>query len=180
MIERRLSDRPRDAEYVTWWLERAGMTLLSLPDRGPTLGLKVRSVEVLLGGGAGGGSRLRRSANAADISAMDEVLGWLRLIPEAKRVVRRIVAARLLVSPETGRHLNSWRRIGRLIGADHHAVQRWHAEGIGLIVQTLGRSETVPLQEGRGLQFRTCPPPGAGAPDEPGFAGSCPASVADA
>jgi hypothetical protein len=138
MTERRLSDRPRDAEYVTWWLERAGTTLLSLPNRGPKLGLRVHSMEVLMAGGGTAGGRLRHTASAADISAMDEALRWLRLIPEAKRVVRRIVAARLLVSPETGRHLNSWRRIGRLIGADHHAVQRWHAEGIRLIVEGLG------------------------------------------
>ena len=44
-------------------------------------------------------------------------------------MLRRIVGARSLVHPMTGRHLYSWRRLGTAIGADHKAVQRWHAQG---------------------------------------------------
>jgi hypothetical protein len=47
------------------------------------------------------------------------------------------VGARALVSPVTGRHLYSWRRLGSLVGADHKAVQRWHAQGVDLLVAAL-------------------------------------------
>jgi hypothetical protein len=74
----------------------------------------------------------------ADIDMMDEALGWLALIPNDRFVLRRIVGARALVAPLTGRHLYTWRRLGRAIGADHRAVQRWHADGIRCIARGLG------------------------------------------
>jgi hypothetical protein len=71
---------------------------------------------------------------------MDEAMGWIGLIPDDRYVLRRIVGARSLVSPMTDRHIFPWRRLGAAIGADHKAVQRWHAEGIGLIVAALAAS----------------------------------------
>jgi hypothetical protein len=44
-----------------------------------------------------------------------------------------------LVHPITERHLYPWRRLATALGADHKAVQRWHAQGIGLIVAALNR-----------------------------------------
>src|SRR4051795_7597431 len=70
---------------------------------------------------------------------MDEALGWLALIPADRFVLRRIVGARALVAPLTGRHLYSWRRLGRVLGADHRAVQRWHADGIRCIARALAQ-----------------------------------------
>src|SRR3954451_5089527 len=66
-----------------------------------------------------------------------EALGWLSLIPTDRHVLRRIVAVRCLVAPLTGRHLYSWRQLGVVIGADHRAVQRWHADGLRLIARGL-------------------------------------------
>ena len=75
---------------------------------------------------------------AADrIDRMDEALGWIPLIPRDRYVLRRIVGARSLVSPVTERHLFTWRRLGSLLGADHKAIQRWHAQGIAMIVAAL-------------------------------------------
>jgi hypothetical protein len=76
--------------------------------------------------------------SAARISRMDEALGWIPLIPRDRYVLRRIVGARCLVSPITERHLYSWRRIGDLLGADHKAVQRWHAQAIDMLVAAIG------------------------------------------
>jgi hypothetical protein len=42
------------------------------------------------------------------------------------------------VSPVTERHLFSWRRLGGVLGADHKAVQRWHAQGIDMLVAAVG------------------------------------------
>jgi hypothetical protein len=53
----------------------------------------------------------------------------------------RFVDARSLVSPITDRHLFTWRRLGTLLGADHKAIQRWHAQGIDLIVKALRGGE---------------------------------------
>ena len=56
------------------------------------------------------------------------------LIPRDRSVLRRIVGARALINPLTDRYLYPWRRLGSMIGADHKAVQRWHAVGIDMIV----------------------------------------------
>jgi hypothetical protein len=76
--------------------------------------------------------------SASRITRMDEALGWIPLIPRDRYVLRRIVGARCLVSPVTERHLYSWRRLGALLGADHKAVQRWHAQGIDMLVAAVG------------------------------------------
>ena len=74
---------------------------------------------------------------------MDQALAWIPLIPAEKLVLRRIVGCRALVSPLTGRHLFSWRRLARLLGADHKAIQRWHGTGIDLIVASLNRDAAL-------------------------------------
>jgi hypothetical protein len=75
--------------------------------------------------------------SAEKITRMDEAMGWLTLIPQERYVLRRIVGARSLVHPITDRHLFPWRRLGAALGADHKAVQRWHAQGIEMIVRGL-------------------------------------------
>ena len=131
-----------DAAWVVARLEEAGETLLSLPAGGYTTKLRTSTWTVLDEAaeayGSGLGARLRPPVpSAARISQMDAALGWLRLIPDDRYVLRRIVASRMLVSPSTGRHLFPWRRLGTLLGADHKAVQRWHGQGIGLVVKAL-------------------------------------------
>jgi hypothetical protein len=78
---------------------------------------------------------------AARISRMDEAMGWISLIPLDCYVLRRIVGARSLINPTTDRHLFPWRRLAAAIGADHKAVQRWHRQGITIIVAGLKRRE---------------------------------------
>ena len=75
--------------------------------------------------------------SAAAISQMDEIFGWLTLIPETKFVLRRIVGARALVHPVTLRHLFPWRRIGLMMGADHKSVQRWHEHAVEILIAAL-------------------------------------------
>ncbi len=74
---------------------------------------------------------------AERISRMDEAWAWLRFIPQDRYVLRRIVGMRALVHPFTERHVHPWRKLGRALGADHRAVQRWHADGIDLVVTAL-------------------------------------------
>lgn len=133
--------QPVDAEYVLYRLEEAGGTLLSLPNTGPSTRLRQSTLAPLqdaIEAYGRGPSTLRPPVpSGARIDRMDQALSWIALIPSNRVVLRRLVGARSLVSPVTGRHLFSWRRLGELVGADHKAVQRWHAQGVDLMVAAL-------------------------------------------
>lgn len=134
-------DLTAECESVIACLEEAGATLLSLPPSGFSPRLRTSTLPVLREAAEAYGwsaAELRPAMpSAARISRMDRAMGFLGLIPEDRYVLRRIVGCRALVHPLNGRHLFSWRRLGELLGADHKAVQRWHAEGIRLIVCAL-------------------------------------------
>ena len=136
------ASRP-DPEYVRYRLEEAGRVLLALPNKGPTTQLRTTRHDVVQSAVEAYGwtrvdARLRPAMpNAAQITRMDEALDWIRFIPIDRYVLRRIVGARALISPITERHLFPWRRLGVLLGADHKAIQRWHGQGIDLIVREL-------------------------------------------
>jgi hypothetical protein len=85
--------------------------------------------------------------DAAQISAMDEALGWINLIPGDRYVLRRIVSVRALINPRTQRNIYTWRGVGRLLGADYRAVQRWHAQGIDLIVGGMAKKKTGQMDQ---------------------------------
>ncbi|MBV9654388.1 MAG: hypothetical protein JOZ42_07460 [Acetobacteraceae bacterium] len=132
-----------DNNLVCYRLEEAGTTLLSLPPSGYTTKLRTSSLEMVRSVAEGYGwteKRVRPPVpSAAKITRMDEALSWVRFIPDENYVLRRIVGARSLVSPITERYLFTWRRLGTLLGADHKAIQRWHAQGIAIIVAALNR-----------------------------------------
>ena len=136
------AEEPRiDAAWVISCLEQAGMTLLALPGTGWSTRLKTSNLEIVRTAAESYGwseQRLRPPVpSAARISEMDEVLGWISLIPLERYLLRRIVGARSLVHPLTEKHLFPWRRLGAVLGADHKAIQRWHKEGIAIILKAL-------------------------------------------
>lgn len=137
-------DCPVDADYVIFRLEEAGATLLALPGTGWSTRLRSSSLEIVRTALEAYGwqtARIRPAVPSAEkIDRMDEALAWLVLIPRDRYVLRRVVGARGLVDPITDRHLFTWRRLGIALGADHKAVQRWHAQGIALIVAALHRT----------------------------------------
>jgi hypothetical protein len=134
-------DNAIDAEFVLYRLEEAGMALLALPATGYSTRLRTGGLEIVRAAAESYGwsdGRVRPAIpSAATITRMDEALGWILLIRQDRTVLRRIVGARSLISPLTERHLFSWRRLAAVIGADHKAVQRWHAQGIDAIVAAL-------------------------------------------
>ena len=136
-----------DADQLTVRLEEAGATLLALPGTGWSTRLRVSNLEIVRSALESYGwteKQIRPSVpSAARITRMDEALGWISLIPLDRYVLRRIVGARSLVHPVTERHLYPWRRLAAAVGADHKAVQRWHAQGIDLIVVALNRREVA-------------------------------------
>jgi hypothetical protein len=124
---------------VIYRLEEAGATVFALPGGGWTTRLRTSSIEIVRVALESYGwtpGRIRPPVpSAARIDRMDEAFGWLGHIPQDCYVLR--VGARALVSPVTQRHLFPWRRLAAVLGADHKAVQRWHAQGIQLIVSAL-------------------------------------------
>jgi hypothetical protein len=134
-------DCPVDADYIIYRLEEAGATLLALPGTGWSTRMRGSSIEIVrtaLEAYGWEAARIRPAVPSADkIDRMDEAMAWISLIPLDRYVLRRVVGARSLVHPITDRHLYTWRRLGVALGADHKAVQRWHAQGITLIVSAL-------------------------------------------
>ena len=130
-----------DADYVIYRLEEAGATLLALPGTGWSTRLRSTSLEIVrtaLDSYGWTEARIRPAVPSAEkISRMDEAMSWIPLIQLDRYVLRRVVGARSLVHPITDRHLFPWRRLGKALGADHKAIQRWHAQGIALIVAAL-------------------------------------------
>lgn len=122
-------------------LEEAGATMLAMPGRGYSTRLRQTRLDVVhtaLEAYGWEGARLRPPApTCAAVTRMDEAFGWILFIPDKQHVLRRIVGARALVHPLTGRYLYPWRRLGSLLGADHKSVQRWHGQAIGLMAEAL-------------------------------------------
>ena len=135
--------RGLDAAGIVQALEEAGATLMALPSGGYSTRMSQMRFDVVhtaLDAYGWEAPALRAPApGAAEISAMDRAYAWLRLIPDRSFVIRRILAARSLVHPLTGRHLYTWRRLGITLGADHKSVQRWHASGISMLLEALGQ-----------------------------------------
>jgi hypothetical protein len=130
-----------DSDFVVYRLEEAGATLLALPGTGYSTRLRTSSLEIVRTALESYGwteARIRPAVpSAGKITRMDEAMSWIPLIPVDRYVLRRVVGARSLVHPITDRHLFPWRRLGKALGADHKAVQRWHAQGIAMIVAAL-------------------------------------------
>jgi hypothetical protein len=130
-----------DAPYVIARLEAAGATLLALPQSGFSTRLRTSSLDIVrsaLDGYGYGEARIRPpTPSARKIDEMEQALAWIPLIPLERHVLRRIVGARALVNPLTGRHMFPWRRLAASVGADHKAVQRWHGQGVAMIVAAL-------------------------------------------
>jgi hypothetical protein len=133
-----------DANYVVERLEAAGRCLLAMRLSKPGPGnLRTGGLDFVREAVEAYGwqdSKVRPAIpSPAEITAMDEALAWLSLIPQDRYVLRRIVGARCLMDPMRNRHVFTWRRLAVMIGADHKAVQAWHARGIAAIVTALRR-----------------------------------------
>lgn len=122
-------------------LEAAGSCLLALPNTGYSPHMKITRYEVVQSAADAYGwdrtSIRQPHPSGVEIDRMDEALGWLSTIPEEKFLLRRLLGARALTHPLTGRHLYPWRRLAGVLGSDHKAVQRWHREGVAIVLAAL-------------------------------------------
>ena len=135
-----------DADKVIYRLEDAGRTLLLLPPEQRLSGLtagSLRSIEDALERAQWfDQSNCRIVPSVSAIDRMNESLGWIALIDPDRCGIRRVVAARALVRPDTGKHLFAWWGLGRALGFDHNTMKLWHRLGIGFIVAALNGAET--------------------------------------
>jgi len=133
--------RPVSEDEIVMRLEAAGATLLAMPAQGYSTAMRQMRFDIVhtaLEAYGWQNAAMRPPVPAAEaISEMDEAFGWLGLIPEQSYLLRRILGARALVHPLTGRHLYPWRRLATLVGADHKSVQRWHRNGVKMLVAAL-------------------------------------------
>lgn len=136
-----LADIIIDPDYINACLDEAGTTLLALPARGFSTRMSSGGIEFVREVIEAYGwteEQVKPSVPSSHkIDEMDRALKWLSLIPNDRYVLRRIVGARMLIHPVTERRMFTWNRIATTIGSDHKAVQRWHAQGIDLIVSAL-------------------------------------------
>ncbi len=165
---RAMRELPPEYEGLIALLEEAGTTLLSLPPSGFSPGLKMSALPILREAAEAYGwstAEVRPPMpSASRISRMDKAMGYLTLIPQDRYLLRRIVGCRALVHPISGRHLYSWRRLAELLRADHKAIQRWHGEGIRIIVFALRRIAAEEKMAQTGQKPRIAEVPRAGMP----------------
>jgi len=89
---------------------------------------------------------------ARQISDMDRVLAWLKLIPDSKLHWRRVVGYRMLVNPRTGKHVMGFKMIAFRLSSDEAMCERVYYAGIDLIVRML--NEPAVLAAARGVVWR--------------------------
>jgi hypothetical protein len=148
-------EEPLLAQLVMLRFESAVSTLMALPVGGYSTAARsfwpdiVRDAAEAYGYDEAG--QVRITPSAAQITAMDETLGWLRLIPldrpergqgtqspHGGAVRRKLVALRAITGGAMGRPMG-WRRIGDILGCSHVSAEVWHGRAIGQIVEGLGK-----------------------------------------
>lgn len=138
-----------DAQYVAKRLESAAATLAALPNYGPFLGIKLRSLEIVNAAPTPDPDAPRRPPVPAPraITQMDEALGWvIRYTTDDNPKVRKVLNMRLQVrlrEDDTGqwiaKPLWSWNRIGKEVGASHEWCRQWHGKGVAMIADGIRR-----------------------------------------
>ena len=77
--------------------------------------------------------------SARAISAMDQALSWVGLIPPEQLRLRRLMHVRLQWHLRRGEPLLSWVKIGELMGVSDKTAKTWWLGGIDLILIGLRR-----------------------------------------
>ncbi len=90
--------------------------------------------------------------SAREVSDMDRVLAWLKLIPDSKLHWRRVVGYRMLVNPRTGKRVMSFKTIAFRLNSGEAMCERVYYAGVDLIVRTL--NEPAVLAAARGVVWR--------------------------
>jgi len=83
-------------------------------------------------------NRVRASPSARSVGRMDEVLEWLWRFTDPRK--RRLCLARALIHPVSGRHVVSYRKLGRMFGLHHETIRAWHDRALADIAGALTKA----------------------------------------
>ena len=145
---------PRPTRTAISRLEEAGRALLSLPNTGPSTRLVQSGLEWIRDAAeqsAAIAGEIRPAVpDAATISRMDEATGLDPAHPAVTNTCCAGSSAPAACQPDDRAATSiAGARSPRPLGADHKAVQRWHAQGIDIIVAALARPaarQAAPVQ----------------------------------
>jgi hypothetical protein len=163
---------------VSLRLEDAGRTLMSLPlprgslpkDERSRWPEAVRGYEdafaALIGASydvkqdfSDGHNRVRAAPSARSVGQMEEALDWLWHFDDPRK--RRLCLARALLHPVSGRHIASYRKLGRIFGLHHETLRAWHDRALAELATVLTR-DRIP-KNGRMRKLRARAPTAGGA-----------------
>ena len=82
-------------------------------------------------------NQVRATPSARSVGRMDEALDWLWRFDDARK--RRLCLARALIHPLSGRHVVSYRKLGRIFGLHHETVRAWHDRALAEVAMFLTR-----------------------------------------
>ena len=80
-----------------------------------------------------------------EIKFIDEILELILLVPDPR--IRRILQARSLVAPISGKHLYSWSRLAKLLSSDRRKVASTHNSGLLIIARLIEPAKAVRIAE---------------------------------
>lgn len=138
------------AKELNEWLIWAGRTLLAMTiasplPKEPRTAWPAYATDVHMAYGYTN-ERLRASIpTSKDIALMDEIIDLVALIDD--RTVRRIVNARMLVTPIAQRHLYSWTKIAFMLHTNTYRIIRWHTIGLRQIIRQLPQSKVDAIRQ---------------------------------
>lgn len=146
-----MTDISRDEVVIL--LRRAGAVMMRMPMSGYSTGLTVSKWIAATPDKQAYGYNPINLRNLPpsphDIDMMDFVTTWLLYISDDKRVIRKVVALRMLWNADTNRAIHSWRQIGSMLRCSHVACRYWHETGVNTIHKQLTKS--LPMMKKIGL-----------------------------
>jgi hypothetical protein len=119
---------------VDTWLRWAGEKLLCMPvsKPGPTIPTACWPTSDL----EQSGSNLKSNPPGGhEIKFIDDILDLVLLVPDP--TVRRILHARALVAPVSGKHLYSWVRLAKLLKTNRKRIATLHNTGLLTIAYSI-------------------------------------------
>ena len=148
-----MSSLPTEPAEVRQWLEWASGKLLALNIRSPAPAEPRVAWPEYAHDKRDAYGRTANTLRAAtptrlEIPLMDEILLLPGLIPDIK--ARRIVNARSLVTPVSGRYIYSWPKIALMVHSDRKAVARLYVGGLRSIAANLPAEKAYALRHSFG------------------------------
>lgn len=131
----RLPEGVVDAEGIEILLSHCGWTHMRLPNSGYRTGMFAgRGLDYLEDFHTAYGytevTMTRHGPTTVEIELADMVSRYPGLISDSHRVLRRIVALRMMWNDDRARYTHTWASIAREVRASPTAVRTWHAQGI--------------------------------------------------